>query len=112
VRLLLDEMFPAAMARELRERGHDVLSVHERPGRGADDATVLSSALAERRAVVTENVRDFRPLIAELSARGESHYGVVFTTDRRWPRSDPGRLRAALEALAASEQPDSAELWL
>jgi hypothetical protein len=47
-------------------------------------------------------------------AAGSSHPGIVFTTDRRWPRSDPGALIKALEALAAStpEQPLNAESWL
>jgi len=59
-RFLLDEMYPTAAAELLRgQDGHDVLHVLE-VGLGAtDDATIASSARAESRAVVTENVADF-----------------------------------------------------
>jgi hypothetical protein len=52
-----------AIARELTARGHDVQSVAGHPDREAlSDPEVLSLARAERLAVVTNNVRDFRPL--------------------------------------------------
>jgi hypothetical protein len=49
-----------------------------------------------------------------LLAAGESHAGLVFTTDKRWPRSEPGGLITALDRLLAStsEQPVDLELWL
>ena len=51
--------------------------------------------------------------VALLAADG-SHAGVVFTTEKRWPRTDPGALITALDELLAStpEQPVDAELWL
>lgn len=114
MKLLLDEMYPSLIARELRARGHDVVSVHESPGRGTPDDDVLDHARSMGRAVVTENVRDYRPLADALLGVGDSHAGIVFTTDKRWPRSDPGALIAALEALliSMSEQPVDGELWL
>ena len=114
MKLLLDEMYPSLIASELRARRHDVVSVHESPGSGTPDEQVIDHARTEGRAVVTENVRDFRPLAEALLAAGESHAGVIFTTDKRWPRGDPGALITALEALLASnrEQPADAELWL
>lgn len=114
MKLLLDEMYPSLIARELRARGHDVVSVHESPGSGTPDEQVLDRARSDVRAVVTENVRDYRPLADALLAAGESHSGLVFTTEKRWPRSDPGALITALEVLLAStsEQPVDAELWL
>lgn len=107
-------MYPSLIARELRARGHDVVSVHESPGSGTSDERVLDHARFEGRAVLSENVRDFRPLAAALLVAGERHAGLVFTTDKRWPRSDPGALIAALEALliSMSEQPVDGELWL
>lgn len=42
VRLLLDEMYPRLIATELQTRGHDVVSVHDWPGRGAADEDVLA----------------------------------------------------------------------
>jgi len=91
-------MYPSLIARELQACGHDVASVHEEPGCGTPDDEVLDHARSAGRAVVTENVRDYRPLAEALLAAGESHSGLVFTTDKRWPRTDPGRLLTALNS--------------
>jgi hypothetical protein len=114
LRLLLDEMYPRLIARELRARGHDAVSVHDAPGSGTADGDVLDFAREHGRAIVTENVRDYRPLAEALLAGGARHSGLVFTTERRWPRSDPGPLIAALDQLLTStpDQPADSELWL
>lgn len=114
MRLVLDEMYPSLIARELQVRGHDAVSVHERPGRGASDMDVLAFARAEGRAVVTENASDYRPLAEGLIAGGESHCGLVLTSPKRWPRASPGGLITALDELlrATPEQPVDQELWL
>lgn len=114
MKLLLDEMFPSFIARELRSRGRDVVSVHESPGRGTADEQVFAFARSDGRAVVTENVRDYRPLAEALLVAGGSHAGLILTTEKRWPRSDPGAFIAALDRLLAStsEQPVNTELWL
>ena len=63
VKLLLDEMFAPVIARALRSRGHDVESVSGRSDRQAfSDAEVMDLARRERRAVLINNRRDFRPL--------------------------------------------------
>lgn len=60
MRFLLDEMFPAQAAQELRDEfGHDAIHVSEVGLAGVADAEVSSTARAEKRAVVTENVADF-----------------------------------------------------
>jgi len=107
-------MYPSLIARELRARGHDVVSVHESPGSGTPDEQLLDHARAEGRALLTENVRDYRPLAEALLVAGDSHAGLVFTTEKRWPRTSPGALITALDGLLAStsEQPVDAELWL
>lgn len=107
-------MYPSFIAEELRARGHDVASVHEAPGSGTTDQAVFGHARSEGRTVVTENVRDYRPLAEAFLAAGERHSGLIFTTNKRWPRSDPGALIVALETLLAStpDQPVDSELWL
>jgi len=114
VKLLLDEMYPRVIAERLGGRGHDVISVHDAPGRGAPDHEILQYARSEGRALVTENIRDFRPLAEQLVSSGESHAGLVFTTDRRWPRNDAGALINALERLLVerADQPVAMEIWL
>jgi hypothetical protein len=57
---LIDEMFPVATARNLRDSyGHDAVHVAEIGLQAADDAMVATTARAEGRAIVTENVADF-----------------------------------------------------
>jgi hypothetical protein len=114
LKLLLDEMYPRFIADELRTRGHDVVSVHESPGSGTPDEQVLDHARSVGRAVLTEKVRDYRPLAETLLAAGDSHAGLVFSTTKRWPRTDPGTLITALDNLAAStpSQPVDMEIWL
>lgn len=118
MKLLLDEMYSATVAEQLRARGHDVVAVHD-PGyrrlEGAPDAEVFAVAVAETRAIVTENVPDFRRLEAEALARGERHAGIVFTTNRQFPRGDPattGRLVLALEALLQTTATLSTAIFL
>ena len=63
MRLLLDEMYPATLAEQLRARGHDVVSVHDADYHhleGVPDAEVFAAAIADDRALLTENVADFR----------------------------------------------------
>lgn len=109
MKLLLDEMYPAVIAQQLRERGHDVASIHDPEYRrleGAADADVYAAALADGRAVVTENVPDFRRLEADALAREAPYPALVLTTNRRFPRGAPattGRLVRALDALLGAD---------
>jgi hypothetical protein len=105
LRLLLDEMYAPTIASQLRLCGHDVVSVHDLGNllaTGASDADVLVAAQREERTLVTENVRDYRPLESALLADGSHHDGVVYTSNRQLPRGNPataGRLVRALDAL-------------
>jgi hypothetical protein len=102
VRLILDEMYPGVVAEQLRTRGHDVVSVHDPEYRrleGASDEKIFAAALAEERALITENVPDFRRLEADALARDESHAALVFTSNRQFPRGDPGTTGRLVEAL-------------
>ena len=112
MRLLLDEHFDYAIAEQLRRRGVDAVAVKkERPGlQGKDDDEVLRAATAEHRVVVTNNVRDYAPLVEDLGLRGETQYGVLFTDDDTFSRSDEGigLLVRSLEEFAEGKQDD----WL
>ncbi len=106
MKLLLDEMYPYSIAEQLRARGHDVVAIGERAGlRGAPDRQVFSLAQEEGRALVTDDV-DFRSIESEHRARGEPHHGLVFTSNRRFPRGQPrtvGRLVRALDRFFSAE---------
>jgi Domain of unknown function (DUF5615) len=110
--LLLDEMYPPALADLVCRHGHDVVAVAARADLvGLDDATVLLAATAEERCLVTENIRDFAVL-----TRQASHGGVLFVHGQRWPRTRKGihRLAIALDhALAEKLVPGPDDIaWL
>jgi hypothetical protein len=87
VRLCLDEHYAAQIAVALRGGGHEVTAVNERPElRGLDDGPLLAVMQTERSALLTENVSDFMPLVQELAARNEDHWGVVFSSPESMPR--------------------------
>ncbi len=63
LKLLLDEMFPAAIARALRSDGYDVIAVQEDNDlRESSDPALFATAQRLERTIVTENVKDFLPL--------------------------------------------------
>lgn len=102
MKLLLDEMLSPAIASELRALGHDVESVASQADRKAmSDPEVLALARAEHRAIVTSNLRDYRPLhIEAITPGGDGHFGMIFMpTGYRRTMADAGRIIAALESL-------------
>ena len=119
MKLLLGEMLTPAIARELRSRGHDVQAVAANPDREAlSDPEVLALARTEHRAVVTNNLRDFRPLHHEAVLPGGSgHFGMIFIPGGYCrTKADTGRIIAALEAILARYPGDedlaNGEAWL
>jgi hypothetical protein len=101
IALLLDEMHAPTIARALRDRGHDVIAVAEHPDlRALSDEELYSWAGQRRRRVVTENVKDFRPLLRQAEEAGQSPTPLLFTSSRAFPRSrrNPGPLIDALDA--------------
>jgi hypothetical protein len=111
VKLLLDEMYPARLARALRERGADAEGVDERgPLRGLADEELLVVAAREGRALVSENVADFMRLFGEWGAAGRQHSGIVIALSSRFSRTPAGYegLVDALVDLCAARSGDEA----
>ncbi|MBA2322707.1 MAG: DUF5615 family PIN-like protein [Pseudonocardiales bacterium] len=116
MKALLDEHLSPRIAAVLRDTGYDVVAVVDRADLlGRSDRTLFEVACAEARAVVTNNVKDFRPLAAEWLARGRTHPGLILLPATRT------RTRAAESALAkAVEQVlrdhpgglDNSERWI
>ncbi|MGI0488139.1 DUF5615 family PIN-like protein [Pantanalinema rosaneae CENA516] len=77
IRLYADEQFPLPVVELLRELGHDVLTVQESGNAGFSDPQVLAFAIANERAVLTINRRDFKQL-HRLSA---DHAGIVVCSE-------------------------------
>jgi len=116
VRALLDEQLSPQIATLLRERGYDVVAVADRTELiGSSDRVLLEVASGERRAVITNNVKDFRPLAAERLARGQTHGGLILLpSSRTRTRAPVERLADAIESVLRSH-PDglaSSEQWV
>lgn len=116
MKALVDEQLSPQIAELLAERGYDVVAVADRSDLvGRSDRIVLEVATSELRAVVTNNIKDFRPLAAERLARGQAHGGLILLPSSRT------RTRAAVAALADAiegvlrNNPDglsSSERWI
>jgi len=111
-------MYPATLADQLRARGHDVVSVHEPDYRyleGIPDVEVFAAAIDDDRALLTENVADFRRLeIAALEGEAPSPR-LIFTTNRQFPRGQSGtvgRLVIALDVALTEPRQGSASSFL
>lgn len=96
-RLLLDEMFAPQIAEALRRRGHDVVALVADPElRALPDPEVYEWAGGQRRRVVTENVKDFRVLVAPgtgpecCSQAAAAFHAVAATSARSWTPSTSG----------------------
>jgi predicted nuclease of predicted toxin-antitoxin system len=95
VKALVDEQLSPEIAALLRQTGYDVVAVAERDDLvGRSDRVVLEVAATEERAVITNNVKDFRPLAAERLAQGRTHAGLILLPSKRT------RTRAAVATLA------------
>lgn len=86
--------------------------MRERP-----DEEVFKWATDQRRAVVTRNVRDYRPIHARYLSRNEAHFGLLLVPRRfSLSRAGFGRLTQALDELFKSCKDDrsleSTEYWL
>lgn len=84
-------MYPARLARALRERGADAEGVDERSAlRGLADEELLVVAAREGRALVSENVADFMRLYGEWGGAGRRHAGIVIALSSRFSRTPAG----------------------
>jgi hypothetical protein len=116
-RLLLDEMFSPAIAAALRDLGHDVVALMERGElRAMTDEGVFAWAAAQGRWLVTENVKDFRPIMMRALQADTAMTGILYTSSRTFPRSrkNPGPLIEALDAWLRAGRPAAplTEDWL
>ncbi|MGH2896519.1 MAG: DUF5615 family PIN-like protein [Solirubrobacteraceae bacterium] len=85
MKLLVDEMYPPALAEGIRKVGIDAVSVSELKVGGSSDAEVFGAAVASGRVVLTENVGDFVRIAAEHSTAGRQHAGVLIALSSRRP---------------------------
>jgi predicted nuclease of predicted toxin-antitoxin system len=77
LRLYLDRHIMTRLAVDLQAKGYNVLTTEE-AGKDTDsDEEQLDFATSENRAILTFNIRDFAPLLADRQAAGRSHGGKI-----------------------------------
>lgn len=109
MKLLLDEHYSPEITRQLRIRDHDVVAVAERADLvGLSDDELLGRMAQERRAIMTNNVKDFMPLAIRSAVAADDHYGLLLTSDRSMPRRGDaiGRFADALEGFLRRHEGD------
>jgi hypothetical protein len=116
VKALLDEQLSPQIAARLRERRHDVVAVADRADLiGAADRIILDVAASEGRVVITNNIKDFRPLAAARLARCLGHGGLILLpSSRARTRAAVERLTDAIETVLRDHPGglDSSERWI
>lgn len=119
MKLLIDEHYPPSIAEQLRERGHDAVAVQEEADlRGMLDPDLFTEAQRRNCTLLTENAADFTVLDAEYRSRHLAHWGLVFTSNRTFPRGKATTVGALVKALdellrkADSGGPSSMVIWL
>jgi hypothetical protein len=94
--LYADEDFPFPVVEQLRQLGHDVMTVQEDGRAGSADPDVLARAHALGRTLLTHNRGDYE----RLHRQGAAHSGILSATrDNDFPRLG-ARIDAALVGLA------------
>lgn len=118
MRLLLDEMLDAAIAEQLRKRGHDVEAVQGNTELEArTDLDLLREASKRGRVLVTDNVQDFARLHRQFARSGELHHGILLVSPRRYPRAK-GTIRKWVDGLDKflrahdKDSPENQTSWL
>jgi hypothetical protein len=118
VKLLLDTHHSRRAAERLRQAGFDVVAAADDPMLAElSDDELLRYAASQRRALVTENAKDFDRIVRAWAAAGERHAGVIFTSPRRYHRGQtayPHNLAGALEDVLAKPDPPDSDwvIWL
>lgn len=100
MKLALDPHFSPVIAELLRDAGYDAVAASEHGWQREDDESLLALCTNEGRALLTNDVGDFAVIARRWTAEGQSHAGLIFTSDARSrSRHTIGRYVEALAAL-------------
>jgi len=79
VALYLDADVDRKLAEQLRAKGFEAISAREVGNDELSDEEQLAYAVAQGRALLTHNARDFAPLFDEWWNAGKSHHGIIIS---------------------------------
>ena len=102
MKLLLDEMYPRALAGALIAAGIEAATVTELGLAGWSDLDVLAAATADGYVLLTENVADFARIATEHLTAGGHHPAVLIALSSRFSRRPNGinAIAVAIRAVA------------
>lgn len=108
MKLLLDEMYPAALAERLRGAEIDPATAGELGLAGSSDPDVFATAVAHGYTLLTENVADFTRLAADHLGSGHHHPGLLVALSTRFSRRPAGirQLVASIRAVVDEQLGD------
>lgn len=101
-------MYPAALARALRDKGIAALTTAELGLDGRSDVDIFTAAADGGYTVLSENVSDFARISGQHLTEGRHHCGVLIALSSRFSRrpSGYGALVAAIAQLEADPLDD------
>jgi hypothetical protein len=105
LKLLLDEMYPGALARALRAVDIDAAIVVELGLAGSSDPEIFAAAVAEEYTLLTENVADFTRIAAEHLAGGQHYPGLLIALSTRFSRRPAGTEAIVAAIRDVADQP-------
>jgi hypothetical protein len=99
IAIYTDEDITSKLAPALRERGFDALSAVEASMLNATDADQLAYAASRRMAVLTCDAVHFVGLAKQFAAAGQSHAGIILSSEQYGRRHFGELLRTVLRLL-------------
>ena len=108
MKILLDEMYPAALADTLTAEGIEAFTARLLGLAGSSDSDLLEFAAREGHTVLTENVSDFARLSGERLTAGGHHPGILIALSSRFSRRPAGisAIVAAVKQIGGDELSD------
>ena len=104
ISLYLDEDVYRRLPALLRAEGYDAISARELGHTGSewDDEKQLTYATENKRAILTHNEKDFKPLAQKWEQARREHYGII-VTEQSGIGEVLRRLLALLDSVTAGE---------
>lgn len=104
MKLLLDEMYPPALAEALRSAGLAAFTAAELGLAGSSDPDLLAAAAVGGYVVLSENVADFARIATDHVVSGGHHPGVLIALSSRFSRRASGIHTIVAAALAVADE--------
>ena len=110
VKLLLDEHIWEGLVLALTSQGYDIVHINHTDQRGIDDEPLLTFAASQSRAVLTNNYKDFSPLIRDWFLAEREHAGIILSI--QLPRGELLRQTEKMLAQLSAEELRNTVRWL